>query len=180
MLPQLVSRILHPNERVVNTLEVILLKVLKSYPHHGFWAMASGAKSMTSRRSKRNSRVFQKARARSPLFSFLLSPVVDLTPGDLRQESYLSGHDAGSANVAALIEEGLKLVQELLLLCDYHITGKVDTMSLKKSFPILFNLLPAQIIIPLQNSLTVSLPFDASLAASHKPFPDNLPTFDCA
>ncbi|GAA5955223.1 hypothetical protein JCM3765_003250 [Sporobolomyces pararoseus] len=154
VLPQLVSRILHPNERVVNTLEVILLKVLRSYPHHGFWAMASGAKSMTSRRSKRNTRVFQKAK-----------------------ESYLAGHEADSPNVAALIDEGLKLVQELLLLCDYHITGKVDTMSLKKSFPDLYNLLPAQIIIPLQNSLTVSLPFDASQAASHKPFPDNLPTF---
>lgn len=62
VLPQLVSRILHPNERVVNTLEIILLKVLRSYPHHGFWAMASGAKSMTNRRSKRNTRVFQKAK----------------------------------------------------------------------------------------------------------------------
>lgn len=70
-------------------------------------------------------------------------------------------------------------MQELLLLCDYSITGKVDTMSLKKSFPSLYNLLPAQIIIPLQNSLTVSLPYDASQAASHKPFPDNLPTFRC-
>ncbi|GAA5943874.1 protein kinase MEC1 [Sporobolomyces koalae] len=154
VLPQLVSRILHPNERVVNTLEIILLKVLKSYPHHGFWAMASGAKSMTSRRSKRNSRVLQKAK-----------------------EAYLAGHESSSANVAALIEEGLKLVQELLLLCDYNITGKVDSMSLKKSFPSLYSLLPAQIIIPLQNSLTVSLPFDASQAASHKPFPDDLPTF---
>ncbi|GAA6007639.1 hypothetical protein JCM11491_003906 [Sporobolomyces phaffii] len=154
VLPQLVSRILHPNERVVNTLEIILLKVLRSYPHHGFWAMASGAKSMTNRRSKRNTRVFQKAK-----------------------DAYLARHEPGSPNVSALIEEGLQLVQELLLLCDYSITGKVDTMSLKKSFPSLYNLLPAQIIIPLQNSLTVSLPYDASQAASHKPFPDNLPTF---
>lgn len=71
------------------------------------------------------------------------------------------------------------MVQELILLCDFHISGKVDTMSFQKSFPVLYKLAPAKIIVPLQNSLTVSLPFDASQAASHKPFPDNLPTFHC-
>ena len=132
---------------------------------------------MTSRRSKRNSRVFQKAKVRCYLDFWRGCQGMTLLLH--RQDMYLAGHDAGSPNVAELIDQGLKLVHELLLLCDYNIAHKVDTMSLRKSFPNLYTLLPAQIIIPLQNSLTVSLPFDASQAVSHKPFPDNLPTFQC-
>lgn len=66
---------MHPNEKVVQTLEIILIKVLRSYPHHGFWAMASGAKSMTNRRSKRNLRVFQKAKVSAGSLSSSLSDI---------------------------------------------------------------------------------------------------------
>lgn len=62
VLPQLVSRILHPNDRLFDTLEKILLRVLGSYPHHGFWAMASGAKSNGTKRSRRNMKVLEKAK----------------------------------------------------------------------------------------------------------------------
>lgn len=60
----MVSRILHTNAEVLEVLEIILKRVLASYPHHGYWAMASGAKSTTARRSKRNMRVFAKAKVR--------------------------------------------------------------------------------------------------------------------
>ena len=59
------SRILHQNDTLIPTLERILVKVLVSYPDQGFWAMASGAKSQTARRSKRNMKVFGYARVRS-------------------------------------------------------------------------------------------------------------------
>ncbi|GAA6058573.1 hypothetical protein JCM10212_007012 [Sporobolomyces blumeae] len=154
VLPQLVSRVLHPNETVTSTLETILVKVLRSYPHHGFWAMASGAKSMTRGRAKRNMRIFSKVGVGK------------------RQEQGIDGDQVGP-----LIEEGLKLVEQLLFLCDYHISGKIDTLSLQKTFPDLYKLAPTKLIIPLQSSLTVTLPFDASRAATHKPFPDNLPAF---
>ncbi|BGP36884.1 hypothetical protein JCM10449v2_000786 [Rhodotorula kratochvilovae] len=152
VLPQLVSRILHGNDHLFEVLEQILLKVLASYPHHGFWAMASGAKSNTSRRSKRNMRVFQKAK-----------------------EAAAASRTASA--VGTLVDEGLRLVDQLLALCNHPINSKVDTLSLKKTFPALYKLVPTKLIIPLQSSLTVSLPFDSSQAASHKPFADNLPVF---
>lgn len=62
VLPQVVSRILHGNSEVHDVIETILRHVISTYPHHGFWAMASGAKSTTNRRAKRNMRVFQKAK----------------------------------------------------------------------------------------------------------------------
>ncbi|GAA5842453.1 hypothetical protein JCM9279_005388 [Rhodotorula babjevae] len=152
VLPQLVSRILHSNDQLFEVLEHILLKVLESYPHHGFWAMASGAKSNTSRRSKRNLRVFQKAKD-------------------------AAAASRSSSDVGALVDEGLRLVDQLLALCNHPITGKVDTLSLKKTFPALYKAAPTKLIIPLQSSLTASLPFDSSQAVSHKPFADNLPVF---
>ncbi|GAA5857265.1 hypothetical protein JCM8547_009406 [Rhodosporidiobolus lusitaniae] len=153
VLPQLVSRILHANEMVHEVLTDILLKVLESYPHHGFWAMASGAKSNTSRRQKRNTKVFQKAKSNA------------------------STSRGQSSNVSILVDEGLKLVDQLLNLCNHPINGKVDTLSMKKTFPGLYKTAPTSLIIPLQSSLTVSLPFDSSHVATHKPFPPNLPVF---
>ncbi|GAA5989436.1 hypothetical protein JCM11641_007903 [Rhodosporidiobolus odoratus] len=151
VLPQLVSRILHPNELLHEVLETILRAVLRSYPHHGFWAMASGAKSNTSRRSKRNLRIFQKVKTEAGTAS------------------------GATSDVGLLVDEGLKLVDQLLHLCNYPINGKVETLSLKKTFRNLHDLAPTSLIIPLQSSLTVSLPFDAAQAATHKPFPPNLP-----
>lgn len=74
VLPQLVSRILHSNSVLYDVLERVLLKVLMAYPHHAFWAMASGSKSEKSatsgKRTKRTRAIFQKVTV-SPLSSLL-------------------------------------------------------------------------------------------------------------
>lgn len=67
MLPQLVSRILHPNAKLSEKLKQILLRVLQHYPHHGFWAMASGAKSNGVKRSAANMETLEKAKVRRRL-----------------------------------------------------------------------------------------------------------------
>ncbi|GAA5831812.1 hypothetical protein JCM11251_003895 [Rhodosporidiobolus azoricus] len=153
VLPQIVSRVLHANDMVVDILELILTRVLTIHPHHGFWAMASGAKSNTSKRAKRNLRIFQKAKGEA------------------------ASSRTAPSNVSILVDEGLRLVDQLLHLCNYPISGKVETLSLKKTFPNLYKAAPTTLIIPLQSSLTVSLPSDATQAAVHKPFPPNLPVF---
>lgn len=90
------------------------------------------------------------------------------------QEAAAAKH---ALDVGVIVDEGLRLVDQLLALCNFPITGKVDTLSLKKTFPQLYKTAPCKLIIPLQSSLTVSLPFDASHAAAHKPFSDSLPVF---
>lgn len=62
VLPQLVSRILHPNRSAAAVLDEILIRVLCAYPHHGLWAMASGARSNHKRRAKRNLQVLDRAK----------------------------------------------------------------------------------------------------------------------
>lgn len=80
------------------------------------------------------------------------------------------------SDIVTLVDEGLLMVNQLLALCNYNIT-KTDNLSLSRLFPTLFNMTPTSLIIPLQNSLNVSLPSDASQMASHKPFPDRLVIF---
>jgi serine/threonine-protein kinase ATR len=74
------------------------------------------------------------------------------------------------------------MTNELLALCDYHIDdeGK-KSLSMKKDFPRLLALGRSQLIIPLQESLTASLPPTSSSSSSsalHQPFPVNTPTFE--
>jgi serine/threonine-protein kinase ATR len=74
------------------------------------------------------------------------------------------------------------MTNELLALCDYHIDddGK-KSLSMKRDFPKLMALGQSPLIIPLQESLTASLPPTSSASSSsaaHEPFPPNTPTFE--
>lgn len=73
------------------------------------------------------------------------------------------------------------MTNELLALCDHHIDddGK-KSLSMKKDFPRLLALGRSSLIIPLQESLTATLPptSSTSFGSSHQPFPPNTPTFE--
>ncbi|KAM0793140.1 hypothetical protein ACM66B_000616 [Microbotryomycetes sp. NB124-2] len=150
VLPQLVSRILHQNDTVWDALQAILLTVIRYFPQHGFWAMASGAKSNVSRRQRRNMKIFDMAKTNAVQ--------------DCRQQT------------VEILDSGLRLVDELLALCNYPVS-KTDNLSMRKTFPQLDSLLPLPLIIPIQSSLNVTLPATAEAMAKHKPFPDRLVKF---
>lgn len=78
-----------------------------------------------------------------------------------------------------ILDQGLHLVDQLLHLCNHNIT-KNDPLVMEHVFPALYKLAPMRLIIPLQNSLNVTLPADASRRAEHKPFPERLPIFHSA
>lgn len=71
------------------------------------------------------------------------------------------------------------MTNELLALCDYHIDEE-KSLSMKKDFPRLMALGHSPLIIPLQESLTASLPPNSSSSSSalHEPFPADTPTFE--
>lgn len=81
-----------------------------------------------------------------------------------------------------LIDEILEMTNELLALCDYPIGDDFQkNLSMKKDFKSLSKLGHSRLIIPLQESLTATLPPTSSnlrAAAAHQPFPVNTPTFD--
>ena len=132
--------------------------------------MTSGAKSQTPKRSRRCTKVFAKAKVSPSSFSSAAAS----DPG-LLQAAHAQ-LKTSTVDISTIIDEGLRLVDELLALCVYQV-AKETTLSLYKQFPKLYRLAPTTLIIPLQTSLNVSLPSDASRTATHKPFPDNLATF---
>lgn len=79
------------------------------------------------------------------------------------------------------------MVNGLLALCDFPAPEPPRnagpdaraTLSMKRDIPQLAKLMPSPLIVPLQESLTATLPPTSSTINSHhQPFPLNLPTFD--
>ncbi|KAK4058120.1 hypothetical protein OIO90_000859 [Microbotryomycetes sp. JL221] len=150
VLPQLVSRILHQNDHVWDVLQQILHAVLREYPQHGFWGMASGAKSTIEKRRRRNMKILDFAKSSATK--------------DNRQLA------------VEILDQGLRLVDELLRLCNWPIQ-KTDNLSMCKTFPQLDNMMPLSLIIPTQSSLTVTLPARSDAILQHNAFPDRLVKF---
>lgn len=81
-------------------------------------------------------------------------------------------------DVAGLIEECNAMTDQLLAVCEYPLgMPERKVLSVKHNFPHLARLAPSKIIIPLQSSLTASMPPASSQASEHIPFPVKSPTF---
>ena len=79
------------------------------------------------------------------------------------------------------------MVNGLLTLCDFPAPDPPRnagpearaTLSMKRDIPQLAKLMPSPLIVPLQESLTATLPPTSSTINSHhQPFPSDLPTFN--
>jgi serine/threonine-protein kinase ATR len=79
------------------------------------------------------------------------------------------------------------MVDGLLALCDFPAADPPrnagpdarTVLSMKRDIPQLAQLMPSPLIVPLQESLTATLPPTSSTVNSrHQAFPPNLPTFD--
>lgn len=69
------------------------------------------------------------------------------------------------------------MATELLRLCDFPIKDDATkTLSMIKDIPTLFKLAPSRLIIPLQESVIVTLPATSSSKTTHQPFPPDAPT----
>lgn len=68
-IPQLISRICHPNPEVQDTLELIIVTVLSVYPQQTLWHLMAVAKSNVQARVQRVISIFNKARSRVNLFN---------------------------------------------------------------------------------------------------------------
>lgn len=70
-----------------------------------------------------------------------------------------------------IFEEGGLLVRELLGLCSHNPPSRVSQLSMHQSFPTLQRAWPAELALPLQSSMTPTLPSDAATLHEHNPFP---------
>ncbi|KAJ7849841.1 hypothetical protein B0H14DRAFT_3085988 [Mycena olivaceomarginata] len=148
--PQIVSRVGHENDEVFKNLSKLIIRVLEEYPKQALWLFTSVVKSTKSNREQRGKKILEK-----------------LT----------NNPNSARTGVSKLVADCTSMTNQLLNMCDAHVTEEVKTISMQKNFPALFKLGRSDLIIPLQESLTPSLPPTSSLDSDHQPFPVNAPTF---
>eukprot|EP01080_Neovahlkampfia_damariscottae_P000138 gene138-4384_t len=154
VLPQLVSRICHQNQLVLNILFKIFVTIAQKYPKQLLWSLASVRFSCIRERN-RNAEV-------------------------LINQHILSKSDS----IRTMVENNLKLYEMLISLCNWtpSKTGKA-LLSQFTSFKSIKKLLPLPFcIIPIQSQLTASLPSkseeDKEEDPNHNPFDFNMITIE--
>ena len=73
-----------------------------------------------------------------------------------------------------IIAASLSLNDALLKMCNQKLPDN-EPITVPRHFPDLLKVLASVVIIPLQSSMTASVPSSASEMADHQPFPTNLP-----
>ncbi|TFK72010.1 hypothetical protein BDN72DRAFT_869695 [Pluteus cervinus] len=151
--PQIVSRIGHTNPEVFKHLTVLIIRVLETYPKQALWLFMSVVKSNNKSRGTRGKNMLEQIR----------------------------NHPKNAQTaLAGLVRDSGAMANELLNLCDFPIPESKNTLSMNKEFPKLASLGRSSLIIPLQESLTATMPpFSPteSESSNHQPFPTDAPTF---
>lgn len=139
VLPQLDSRICHQNEEIVQLVIRIITSVIRQYPQQGLWIMEAVSKSIVSSRKEAAAEIIQGARRGS-------------SQGN-------SGHN--------LFVQFANLIDQLMKLSFHSGQPKAKTINISTEFSALKRMMPLGIIMPIQQSLTVSLPtYDMHLSDS--------------
>ncbi|GAA0146257.1 non-receptor serine/threonine protein kinase [Lithospermum erythrorhizon] len=128
VLPQLVSRICHQNKEIVCLVKSIITTVLRNYPQQALWSMAAVTKSTVSSRRDAAAEIIQAARRGSQ----------------------------GGGN--SLFVQFTSLIDHLIKLCFHSGQAKARTINILTDFSSLKRMMPVEIIMPTQQSLTVNLP----------------------
>ncbi|KAL2537811.1 Serine/threonine-protein kinase ATR [Forsythia ovata] len=129
VLPQLVSRICHQNEETVRLVKHIITSVLRRYPQQALWTMAAVTKSTVPTRREAAAEIIQAARR---------------------------GSSQGGSN--SMFMQFATLVDHLIRLCFHPGQSKTRTINISTEFSALKRMMPVEIIMPTQKSLTVNLP----------------------
>ncbi|RAL53196.1 hypothetical protein DM860_006868 [Cuscuta australis] len=129
VLPQLVSRICHQNEDTVRLVKHIITYVLHEYPQQALWIMAAVTKSTVPSRRDAAAEIIQAARKRS--------------------------NDKG---VNSLFTQFATLIDHLIRLCFHAGQPRAKTINISTEFSALKRMMPLDIILPTQQSLTANLP----------------------
>jgi serine/threonine-protein kinase ATR len=79
------------------------------------------------------------------------------------------------AGAYELAEQCIAMSTAFLDLCDHPVTD-FEPLSVDKNFPQLRRLVPANLIVPLQESLVATLPPVSGDDVTHRPFPQPTPT----
>ncbi|CAI6340552.1 unnamed protein product [Periconia digitata] len=147
-LPQIISRISHPDKNVYDVLQNIILKVMAQYPQQGLWSLFALLHSTQDGRRQRGTIILQKLRD--------------------------SGKRKGShIDLRSLILHGQKLTDALLFACDTQVEPRASHVSLSRDLGFRMSLAPCALVVPIEAAMTPTLPSgnDSRTIRAHNPFP---------
>lgn len=140
VLPQLVSRICHQNGDTVVIVKNIITSVLHQFPQQGLWIMAAVSKSTVPARREAAAEIIQGARK------------------GFNQSD--RGHN--------LFIQFASLTDHFIKLCFHGGQPRSKVINIATEFSALKRMMPMDIIMPIQQSLTISLPtFDMNNNERH-------------
>ncbi|KAI0375920.1 hypothetical protein BV20DRAFT_933352 [Pilatotrama ljubarskyi] len=146
--PQIVSRIGMRNATAYEVLATLLQKVIQEYPKQALWPFSAVVKSTTPQRVQRSKHVLAK--------------LMNVNRND----------------VANLILIMTKFTADLLKLSNFvPLERDRNTFRMSAVVKNLQELMPSEVLIPLQESLTATVPPTSASETEYNPFPVNAPTF---
>jgi len=147
-LSQIVARICHPHQTVYSHLVDIVVKVVSQHPQQALWTLLAVVKSSSRDRAARGHTCMSK----------------------LMEHAKKARSD--SLDLRALIAQSQKLSDQLLKVCEGELKGKSSNVSITKDLGFNHKSAPCKIVIPLESTLTASLPTvtDNVRMKAHKAF----------
>ncbi|CAN7059710.1 unnamed protein product [Brassica rapa subsp. trilocularis] len=130
VLPQLVSRICHQNGETVQMVKNIITSVLHQFPQQGLWIMAAVSKSAVPARREAAAEILQGARK------------------GFNQSD--RGHN--------MFIQFASLTDHFIKLCFHGGQPRSKIINIATEFSALKRMMPLDIIMPIQQSLTITLP----------------------
>lgn len=149
--PQMASRLGHKTDTIRTTLVRLMGAVLVVYPLQALWPMVYLMQSNRPERKKLCGQVTSRT---------LVSTAWE--PADEQQKN---------PGLTTLIKDAERFAGHLLRLCNDKVEEKRKEMSIEAHYPYMKQAIPTQMMVPLQDALTGSLPSSAENLQTHNPFP---------
>ena len=149
-LSQIMARICHPNHAVYSLLVDIVVKVVIQHAPQALWTLLAVVKSSSKDRASRG----QNCMAR------------------ISEHAKKSKTDSSAAELKTLLQQGQKLSDQLLHVCEGDIPGKPSNVSLTRDLGFNHKTASCKLAMPLEISLTARLPTVTENVNMklHKPF----------
>ena len=127
-LPQLISRICHPHEEVRKFIEHIISRTLHWYPNQVLWALATISNSNVAARKSAAKKIMVTTRKRA----------------NERRKQLFADFEIFS--------------EQLIKLCFHQPKGRARSFSVSQNFRSLERMMPLEVLVPVQNAMTMALP----------------------
>jgi serine/threonine-protein kinase ATR len=150
-IPQMISRITHPNPDVWKQLSNILLRIVSAHPSQALWSLLAVVKSSDKVRNERGTELLNRLK----------------DPKSIRAKP-----DGSGVDLRVMISQAQKLSDGLLQACEAPVEARAVSASLSKDLGFNQKLTPCPLVVPLEHTLTPSLPvgINSDVIRKHKAF----------